>query len=171
MNLAITNFEIEIDGEKYDNTFAEDIKVDRTDLDSEFCVFAEKYSYYAMLHELAKDLERKLKRELELVYAVVDHTKRMEAQQHMAANPKMKHTEQMYENEVKTSEQYQKKEIEYLDSRKMAGLLGAAREAIGHKRDMLISMGANARVGVSELKMDRVREILNKSAIKHQTEE
>lgn len=172
MNLNFTKFEIDIDGVEYPNSFQEDIKVDRTDLDSEFAAFSEKYAYYAMLHELSKDNERKLKRELEILEAILDNQKRMEAQQAMGANPKLKYTEKMYSAEVKTDKAYQEKEIEYLNSRKMAGLLGAAREAIAFKKDMLISMGANARVGVSELKMNQVRDILSKSgSIRKQVEE
>lgn len=157
-NLVFSKFEIEIDGESYDNTFEQDVSVDRTDLETEFENYARTYARYAVLHEIAKDMELRLKRELEILYAQLDQQKRIAAREVMSET-KIKYTEKMYENEVKTDAIYQELELKYFDAKKTTGLLGAAKTAVDHKRFMLQSMGANARVGhdASELRIKEQR--------------
>lgn len=149
----VFKFEIKINDVEYKQTIGDDLRIDRSILDDEFCEQSTKFAYYSTLHELARDKEARLKRELELFYANVDAEKRAGAIQAQAANPKFKYTEKMCENEVKTDERYQKKQLEYLDAKKLSGILGVAREAFAQRKEMLISVGANARSGVTSARV------------------
>lgn len=153
MNDEIFDFHIKINNVDYRNTLGEDLRVDRTNLEAEFAQQPIKFAYYSTLYELARDKEDRVKRELETLYANIDAEKRAEAQQVLAQNPKFKYTEKMYENEVRTDERYDQKYNEYLQARKLTGLLKTAKEAFNQKKEMLISIGADARTGSTDMRV------------------
>lgn len=144
----------------YNITVSEDIRVDRTNLDDEFQYQAEKFVYYAGLHELAKSTENRLKREAAMVYARVDHEIREEAK---ASGVKV--TEKMIENQAKTHVDFQNAELDYLEAKKIAGILGAAREGFAQRKDMLQSLGANHRAGTDSraIREEAAKETIGKS--------
>jgi hypothetical protein len=143
MNLP--KIKIEIHGIEYDNTFADDIRIDRTNLDEEFATQAEKYAYYAFLAEEAKSAYEFLKFEVEQLYATVDHEKRMAAEAVKAQNKSFKYTETMCANEVITDKRYVDKKGEMLNAKKLAGQLDQAAKSVAQRRDMLQQLGANTR--------------------------
>lgn len=156
---------ITINGVTYDNSFARDILIDRTNLDEEFARQPEIYAYYAFLAEDAKAVFERKKFELEQSYARIDHEKRMAADATKAQNPKFKMTEKMVENEVITDPRYSEAKEAMLAAKLLAGQLDQAARAISQRRDMLQQMGANNRVGnmptrVMETKQDTVRDIV-----------
>ena len=145
--MKLPEIKIEIRGIEYDNSFADDVQIDRTNLDEEFATQAEKYAYYAFLAEEAKAVHERSKFELEQAYAVIDHEKRMCAAATKAANPKFKMTEKMVENEVLTDRRYGEKKEAVLKAKLLAGQLQQAAIAIAQRRDMLQQLGASARIG------------------------
>ena len=159
MELSVLNFEVALNGKTYDNDAATALRIDRTNLDEEFANQHTRFAYYATLHEMAKDKAARLKVSLETLYAQLDHEKRMAAKAVQAADPKFKYTESMCENEIKTDQRYQLKQQEMLDANQLAGVLGVAREAFQQRKDMLISLGANARASTPDLRImgDRVK--------------
>lgn len=163
----IFKFTIEINNIKYDNNLEEDLRVDRTNLDEDFAHQHERFAKYATLHELAKDNLERAKRMLDILYAQVDHEKRQEAKNMQDVNPKFKFTEKMCENSVLTDERYQKMHLKYLDAKKLVGVLGVGKEAFAQRKEMLISLGANQRVGATSTRVlePQVKQIINNSNI------
>lgn len=139
-NFAGLEVNVTIGGIDYQATLEDDIRIRAHDLDAEFLEQARKFSWWAMVAELAKDQVGRVKYELEQLYARLDAMKRAEA---VAA--KVKKTEKMVENEVITSPDYQVKYKEYLEAKKHYGMLQAGREAFVQRKEMLISLGANYR--------------------------
>jgi hypothetical protein len=152
-NLDNLEFTIKINGKDYENDAIDSLRVDRTNLDEEFATQHVKFAYYSTLHEMAKDKVNRLKMAIETVYAQLDHEKRSAATKLQEVNPKFKYTETMCENEIKTDPRYLSKQNEYLDAQQLSGMLGALRDAFLQRKDMLISLGANARNGSADLRI------------------
>ncbi len=163
----LPELEITLNGVTYDNTFENDVSIDRTDLDREFENQSRIHAYYGFLSEEAKFKVLRDKAELEVMYARLDHEKRQEAVMVQASNPKFKFTEKMCENSVISDSRHLEAEKVYHESKKMAGLLDVAVKSIAMRRDMLIQMGAASRIGVqpaiSTAQETHVREIIAKS--------
>lgn len=170
MNLEVLKFEVSLNGRAYESDAANDLRIDRTILDEEFANQHTRFAYYGTLHEMAKDRAARLKVSLETLYAQLDHEKRMAANAVKASSPGFKYTEAMCENEVKTDPRYIAKQNELLDANQLMGVLGVAREAFQQRKDMLISLGANARASTPDLRIygDRVKEETGKKVAKKQ---
>jgi len=134
-----------------DNTFPNHL-TEHTDLKSKhinesFMEHSQLFAWYATAYELALDNEARLKEELPRTYARLDHLHRTNGK---AAGVKM--TEKMVENTVITDSAYVKASGGYLDAKRNTGLLKAAKDAMIHRRDMLIQLGATYRAeGQSDL--------------------
>ena len=167
-NLEILRFDFKINGKEYQEDVVEKLRTDRTNLDEGFAEQPILFAYFATLHEMAKDKAARLKVALETLYAQLDHEKRDIANKHKLTNPSFKYTESMCEGEIKTDQRYQLKQNELLDANHTAGVLGVAREAFQQRRDMLISLGANARASTPDLKIlgDRARDAIKEESIK-----
>lgn len=139
--------EVKIGSMVFRSDFREDVRIIDSALNNEFCHHAERFSKYATAYELASDVEARLKEELARVYAQQDYLARSDLKR---AN--IKHTEKMVENTVITAPAYVEKQEEYLESKKNSGLLKVMRDAMIHRRDMLIQLGANYRAeGISDI--------------------
>jgi len=133
----------------FPNQLNEHIDVRSQHINECFMDHAGLFAWYATAFELALDLEGRTKKELERTYARLDHLHRTNGK---AAGVKM--TEKMVENTVITDPLYTKTQTEYLDAKRNAGLLKAAKEAMIHRRDMLIQMGATYRAeGLSDISL------------------
>lgn len=147
------SYDIIINNVSYPNTFQEDIRTDRTILEDEFSTQADKYAYWSTLAALAKDQEAKLKRIMELIYAQADATARSEAYAVTVEDPKRKFTEKMYETMAKTSQEYQQAQLTHLSAKWLADTLSRATESFSQRKEMLISLGAHARVGATDVRV------------------
>jgi len=132
--------QIIIGDDEYANSLSDDVRVNQGDLNGDFTSQARLMAHWSTLHELALDQETRLKYERDCIYAKVDYNTRQDMK---AAG--MKATEKMVENTVLTSEIYQEVMDEYHDAKLRTGLLKAARDAMIHRRDMLIQLGATSR--------------------------
>ena len=145
---------IQIGDVDYDNSFNDDIRIDRTNIDNELSTHAEKYWFYAYLAEEANWRVGVLAHELEQMYARTDHMVRQKAEGiRKAGGNKM--TEKMVENEVITDQKYQAKKLDLLDAKKMFGQLKACSMAMMARKDMLVQIGGIAR---QQMIPDRVME-------------
>jgi hypothetical protein len=114
-----------------------------------FIEHSELFAWYATAYELSLDVEIRAKESLARLYAVVDNTSRTAAK---GAGVKL--TEKMVENTVITDPQYVSEQAKYLDAKRNTGLLKAAKDAMIHRRDMLIQMGATYRAeGLSDMNL------------------
>jgi hypothetical protein len=143
-NYAVTDVPIKLGSVEYDNNLSTDLKIDRNDLDSEFANQARLYAYYGTMAALAESRRQHLKNELELLYAHLDAEKRNQARVE-AESMKIKFTETMFENMVKSDPRYQTKMKEYLNTQELANILDVGKKAFEHRKDMLVSLGANHR--------------------------
>lgn len=134
---------------KFPNELKKHLAVNQSALSDVFAEHAEHFAWYSTAYELAMDHEARLKEELQRTYARIDHKVRTDAR---AAG--VKHTEKMVDNSVITHPKYVELQDEYLEAKKNTGLLKAARDAMIHRRDMLIQMGANYRAeGASDISL------------------
>lgn len=140
----------------YESKLAEDLYIDRTDLNEEFVRHPERFAFYATCYELAAAKAENYKTNLNRLYAVLDHEKRSEL-----ALAGVKTTEKMVENSVITDDRYVALQDAYLEAQKNAALLKAAMVAMQHRKDMLIQLGSAAR---AEIQADiRIKEAHAKS--------
>ena len=136
--LKVESFEIA--GETYDSTLSDDLEINTMALSEEFTRQAKLAAIYGFASDRAIHYEAQLKAELERVNALVDARTRgtFEA-------TKRKFTEAMVKNTVITSVEYQAKFEEYQRAKLNAAYLKSAKEAIVHRKDMLVGLGANYR--------------------------
>jgi hypothetical protein len=133
----------------FPNHLNEHIDVRSQHINECFMDHPQLFAWYATAFELALDKEGRAKEELARTYARLDHMHRTNGK---AAGVKM--TEKMVENTVITDPLYTKTHGEYLDAKRNTGLLKAAKEAMIHRRDMLIQMGATYRAeGLSDISL------------------
>jgi len=134
---------IQIGDVEYDNSFNDDIRIDRTNLDDELSTHAEKYWFYAYLAEEANWRVGVLVHELDQLYARTDYEVRQRGESIKKSGGKI--TEKMIENEVITDQKYQAKKLDMLDAKKMAAQLKACANAMAARKDMLVQIGGIAR--------------------------
>jgi hypothetical protein len=129
-----------INDQEYDIDPEEDVKVNSSDLDGDFCSFPSQYHNYASLYEEASDQERRLKVELARMGARLDP----EARRHLA-EANIRESQAKVDSWVTTHKLYVEIHDELLDVQRTVGLLKAARDAMLSKKDALVSLGANRR--------------------------
>lgn len=153
-------FDIEIslnlDGVDHARSLSRDIKIDNSDIQYEFIHHAEMFAWWATMTELCKDLLLQRKTDLTRLGAVIDSKVRNQAKireletrqqniklkaEKQALLPEIKYTEKMVENEVVTHPDYKELEEEVANLKKKLGLLTAGKEAMVHRRDMLLALG------------------------------
>jgi hypothetical protein len=125
---------------EYESKLAQDLFIDRGNLSGEYENHASRFAWYSTAYELAMDAELRLKVDLERGYAQLD----AQARASMTAQG-LKITEKKVENMVITQQDYVALQDDYLNAKRNTGLLKAARDALIHRRDMLIGLGANYR--------------------------
>lgn len=149
--------------------FATDVSIDRTRLEDELEIQARIFWYWGVAAEEAKYRADRLKAKLEHIYSGLDATVRAEFTAAKLQNTKWKYTEAMVTGEIKRRKEYIEVQEEYQKAARRAGQLQVAARAIAHKRDMLMQLGANSRVGVQPTnvkeKAEQVREMLRENRI------
>lgn len=133
-----------IDGQEIESRFEQDVQLDRLNLNEEFETHSQQYGFYSTAYEICLDRERRLKAKLAQAYAHLD----VQARANMKANG-IRVSEKKVENMVITSEDYVALQEEYFDAQKTTGLVKAAKEAMIHKKECMISLGANLRQEMS----------------------
>lgn len=138
-----------IGDETFPNDLTEHLAISNKPINDAFTDHAGLFAWYATAYELASAHESRLKTELGRKYALLDANARQQAKQ---AGVKM--TEKMVENTVITSPAYKTLEDDYLKAKMNAGLLKAAKDAMIHRKDMLVQLGANYRAeGASDISL------------------
>ncbi len=126
--------------EEYDKDLEQELFVNRGDLSGEFADHSLRFAWFSTAYELCVDHEARVKSLLERQAAHLDFIVRQEFQ---AAN--LKSTEKKVENSVITRPEYTELQEKLFDAKLQTGLAKAARDAMIHRRDMLIGLGANQR--------------------------
>lgn len=165
---TLVNVQVVIDNVEYPNTYADDLSIDRTNLEDEFVSHSERYAYYATLAEMADDRADRLKEDLEHLAAKLDVQVREKAKNIQVADPKFKMTETMVENEVKNSAEYHAAQKDYQDARTLAKLLKNAPHAFAHRRDMLIELGKTSMSSHTDPRVQQGKQQIVKNIISAQ---
>lgn len=140
-----------IDGTHYPVAISDDLRINPTDLETEYCNQPQLYRYYGELAEEAKDEMARKKVELERLYAIVDEKVRtqnainIQEAKRSGHSPPPKLTEKMVENCVITNDEYVSKQLEYFAARRQAGILKVYQDAMQQRLQSLINIGANYR--------------------------
>lgn len=124
----------------FESKLADDLFINRGDLNGEFVRHPERFGFYATCYEIAAAKENQYKVALERLYAVLDHEKR-----NGLKLSGIKATEKMVENEVITDDRYVALQDEHLTAQLDAAVLKSAMYAMQHRKDMLIQLGSAAR--------------------------
>lgn len=136
----------EVDGQVYPNTLSKDLEINFSNLDEDFCQQASLFAWYSTMFELADAQEARLKLLVSRVMA--------EKEQDIRAGliPMMggKITEGSIASLLLLLPEVQAVTDEYRRACATTGFLKGAKEAMTHRRDMLIQIGANVRAS-SEL--------------------
>lgn len=157
ISLLTADLEFRLGSHTYQASFAEDVRINPAALSSDYVTHSERFAWYATAYELAQEQEARAKSALELIAAKLDYVTRQQLK-----DAQVKYTEKMVENTVIASPQYRAAEDAYLSAKRTVGILKAARDAMIHRRDMLVSLGANYRAeGKSDisLKTDALSDI------------
>ena len=116
-----------------------DMKIDRSDLNGEFIRQSELAAVYGFLYAEAEKEVNRLDFYLSTVYAKLDREVRPELAE------KGRVTEKMVENEIISTETYQKVRYELISAKENKRLFKAACDALDHKLQALINAGADHR--------------------------
>ena len=154
----LVNVKIELDGVEYPNDYADQLDIDKTNLDEEFLEHSTRYAYYATMAGLAEDRHQRAKEELDKLKADLDHEIRAKKDAIIAQNPKFKLTEAMITNEIVSDARYQKKLSATQTARHLATVLKNAPMAFAHRRDMLIELGKTAISGMTDPRVQQGRQ-------------
>lgn len=138
---GIETFKIADD--EHENILQEDLYINSTDLSSAFEDHAQRFSWYATAYELASDYDGRLKIELERLSATLYNTYKQEA-----VSTGMKITEKGLDSRVITTDIYLSLQDQYLNATRQTRLLKAARDAMIHRKDMLVSAASNYRAEI-----------------------
>lgn len=125
---------------EYENMLKEDLYINSTDLSTAYANHSERFAWYATAYELALNHENALKVQLERVHAVLYNEIK-------TLTPKM--TEKGVEAKILSNEIYATTQDQYLAAKREAGLLKAARDAMIHRKDMLMNAGYNYRAEIN----------------------
>ncbi len=159
---AIIPNETKIETVPYETNFSQDISIDKTDLETEFLEHSEKFAWYAGLSEVAQARADRLKFDLDVLAAQLDVEKRTELNQASLADPKFKYTEKVVSNSIIGDVRYIKKMNEFLELQATANILNRAREAFNHRKEMLIQLANNSRVGDPRVKQEFAKAVLKR---------
>ncbi len=157
ISLLTADLEFRLGTHTYHADFAKDVRINHAALSNDYITHSERFAWYATAYELAQEQEARAKSALELVAAKLDYLTRQQLK-----DAHVKFTEKMVENTVIAAPQYREAEDLYFKAKRTVGILKAARDAMIHRRDMLVSLGANYRAeGKSDisLKMDALHDL------------
>jgi hypothetical protein len=133
--LQIESFQI---GDKtFESTVEDDLNINSSNLDNEFCKHPKLMAIYGFAYEQANSYANKLEVDLERMYAALDHEVRVTS---LVNGEKV--TEKIVENKIIIDERYLLLQNKLLDAQAQAGMLKAAKDAVSHKRDMIIQIGS-----------------------------
>lgn len=140
---------VKVNGKEYAVDPTSDVRINRADLNGDIETHAEKFGFYATAYELAVEQEMLLKAELDRTYARMDIFVRASFE---SAN--IKATEKKVENEVILRPEYMEAQKAHREAATQVGLLKAQRDAMLHRRDMLVALAHNYRAeGFSDLSL------------------
>ncbi len=125
---------------EYDRNLDEDLFVNMGDINTDFAEHSRKFAWYATAYEICEAQVGKEKDALKNLEARLD----FDARQDMEAAG-VKATDKKVEATVLTQPSYVAQQSKYRRAELAAGLAKAARDAMMHRKDMLVGLGANYR--------------------------
>lgn len=137
---AKANVQAEFDLPRFSEQVRNDVAFNELTIQEDYMKQAALVAYYSTIAHRAAERLEKAKAKLDLVEALVDNELRMEA-----VNSGEKITEALVAKRIKLDGRYQAAQTKVIEARTLAGVTKDAMEALRHKRDMLIQVGADIR--------------------------
>lgn len=141
-------FEIVIDGSAQKVSVKKETSIDEQSLSDEFVRHPSVFSWYSTVLALYEAKSDRLKYQLDVMCAQLDHRIRQDA-----AKSGDKIVEKQVESAMKMDPKYQVLQEEHLDTKLVVKRLSALVRGLEVKRDMLIQLGARLR---AELQMGKM---------------
>lgn len=158
---------VTINGLEHEYDLTADLFINTGALNDDYTTHAERFAWYATAYELAEQELESWKAVKGLCYARKDAEFR--AQQEALGK---KVTEKSVEAYVMQDAEYQNVASKYLDVMRSVGMMKAARDAMMHRKDMLVGLGANYRAeGTSDVKLmeEAIESVISKSKTKYES--
>lgn len=146
----ISETSVVVAGKEYDLPIAEYLAVDPSHLEHEFTVHTQRVAIVGFAYEKALIHVQKLETQLGRMYALCDAKVRINLTFDLGNK---KPTEAMVENAVRVEPEYQELENELLSAKEHLGVLRVLKDAMAHRKDVLVGLAANYR---SEIQADRM---------------
>lgn len=145
----ILNNKFTIGTKEYERDFQEDLSIDPADINTCIVNHPAQFAWYATAYELCNDHEQRLKAKLDRMYAQLDCSVRIEAEAHG-----IKMTEPKIKNTILDRPEYVETQTAYFEASRNTGLAKAARDAMMHRKDMLVNLASNYRAeGSSDISL------------------
>jgi prefoldin subunit 5 len=125
---------------EYPNTLENDVTINDDCLDVEFLNQPERFAWWSTYENLKRAEVTELKNELAELDARLGFAERIRLK-----DAKIKSTERMIEEHIVTHTEHKAAQQKLLDAQKELGQGIAGRQAMEHRKEMLISLGANYR--------------------------
>jgi hypothetical protein len=122
-------------------SFEENVSINDENLDEEFIRQPGLYGHYAKMEAIAQGKLLSAKARLDVIQAEVYRTLRTKYEEGGE-----KFTEKKLEMDVVTHKNYKAAMAQYIKAKEDADLCRAARDALSHRRDMLIQLGSSKRL-------------------------
>lgn len=120
----------------------EELEITESNLSNDFMEQAGKYAWWAVLAETAKFHKEKTELEVDVAEANADKTARKEL-----IDESTKVTEALVKSRIKLNLEYQDAVAKFNTAKKNASILDKIVKSFEHRKEMLISVGAQIRAG------------------------
>ena len=131
-----------IDGAEIELKYQDELVFDEETINSDLKDQPSFFAWYAVLHEKANKALSVLKMTLDILNASLASDIRKAA----FLGAEKKPTEKYIEEQIMMTESYQEAQIKVFEAQKNLGILRGIKDAFIHRKDMLVTLGANMRV-------------------------
>ena len=137
---SILKISLSVGGSIYDRDISEDLTISRETLNEDCISQSSLYAWYSVLAENARDERDRAKDKINVTDAQLDAQIREEL-----TEAKEKITDKKVEQAVKRHDLYREAVNSHLQACHTFGILVAAQNAFGHRKEMLVTLAANMR--------------------------
>jgi len=136
----LMNISIVVNGKVFKANLMEELRIEKDDLDTCFVEQPGKYAWWAVLAQLSASKTDLAKAEVERLEGELDEDIRR-----VILTGGEKPTEDMVKRRIKNHPDYVQANKYYYDCKRTSDILNEARKSFDHRKESLISIGANER--------------------------
>ena len=136
----LMNISVVVNGKVFKANLIDELKIDKDDLNTCFVEQPGKYAWWAVLAQMSLSKTDLAKAEVERLEGDLDRDMR-----DIILTGGEKPTEDMVKRRIKNHPDYVQANKYYLDCKRVSDILDIARRSFDHRKESLISIGANQR--------------------------